>query len=241
MSTMKYLYTTLPLALLYLLVLTSAQDTITTVSLFLPSFDTQSLVASIISADTTTTTYAVICANLSNKDKCGMPTSITIVEGSSTFAMAYTGSNDLVGLYGYDMTATTEAICSVSIASAYLSEWTGEDGSTTPVSKTTLRAGDFTYMPVVVTAGLEKLGAQEGTTPTAGPFATSTGVNVLGMAMPAPTSTGAWGEEDSVSSTGASGSDKVAPSALASQTAAASQNGVGLGVGLVGAMAAFLG
>ncbi|KAJ9357757.1 putative GPI anchored protein [Paecilomyces variotii] len=59
----------------------SAQSTVT---LFLPGFDTQSMVASVVGSDATATTYALGCAPDVDSEDCGVPPGFTIVQGAST-------------------------------------------------------------------------------------------------------------------------------------------------------------
>lgn len=68
-----------------------------TVSLFLPGFDNQTLVASVIGSDATATTYAVVCASgIPDDDEddedCGLGGGLVLTQGPSTFA--YTMSYD---------------------------------------------------------------------------------------------------------------------------------------------------
>lgn len=65
----------------------------TTVKLLLPFADPQPLVASVVAADSSATTYAVGCPPGTDSDECGFAESQTITQGPSTYAftMAYSG------------------------------------------------------------------------------------------------------------------------------------------------------
>lgn len=62
-----------------------------TVTLLLPFADQQPLVGSVISADSTATTYAYGCPPGGDSDECGFPASETITQGPSTwiYTMSY--------------------------------------------------------------------------------------------------------------------------------------------------------
>ena len=69
---------------LALLSLSSAQRTVT---LFLPGFDSMSLVASIVASDSKATTYAVQCAPGTDSNDCGMEDGLLLTQGPSTVAI----------------------------------------------------------------------------------------------------------------------------------------------------------
>ncbi|KAL5685164.1 hypothetical protein EMGR_004530 [Emarellia grisea] len=75
------------LTLLTATVATAAAES--TVSLFLPYVDTQSLVAEVLGSSASATTYRVNC--VSAGDDCGIPSSgFTVIQGASTVQQAYT-------------------------------------------------------------------------------------------------------------------------------------------------------
>lgn len=59
----------------------------TTIDLFLPMFDKQKLVGSVVDADSTATTYAIACPSGANSDDCGLSESQTVTQGPSTWAL----------------------------------------------------------------------------------------------------------------------------------------------------------
>ncbi|KUL84439.1 hypothetical protein ZTR_08809 [Talaromyces verruculosus] len=74
--------TTVAMALLSSVV---AADSVTT--LFLPFFDQQPLVASVIDSNAATTTYSVACAPGTDSTECGAGTGFTLVEGPKTMSL----------------------------------------------------------------------------------------------------------------------------------------------------------
>ena len=67
----------------------------TTVKLLLPFADPQPLVASVIAADSTATTYAVGCPPGTDTEDCGFAESQTVTQGPTTygFTMSYSGDD----------------------------------------------------------------------------------------------------------------------------------------------------
>ena len=65
----------------------SAADSTTTVSLLLPMFDPQPLVASVVKADATITAFAIACAPDTPAEKCGVPGTQVIWQGPSTWSL----------------------------------------------------------------------------------------------------------------------------------------------------------
>jgi hypothetical protein len=64
----------------------------TTVSLLLPYGDAQTIVASVVAADSTATTYLFGCAPGTDSNDCGYPSSQTVTQGPSTWI--YSASYD---------------------------------------------------------------------------------------------------------------------------------------------------
>jgi hypothetical protein len=128
----------------------AAQSTLAT-SLFIPEADPQSLVASVIAVQDAATTYAIGCPPGTDSNDCGFPAPWTMIYGSdfydahTTDAGAFTES-DHCTLHG-----TTGAVCTISLGG---SEANGQGATTT-----TLGPSDMTFLPVTITAGVEKLTA----------------------------------------------------------------------------------
>jgi len=77
----------------------------TTISLYIPGADSQSLVGSIVGSDSTATTYALQCAPGTEESDCGFPGVFTLTEGPATVQYSITGEVD-----GDDTTATSTII-----------------------------------------------------------------------------------------------------------------------------------
>ncbi|KAI1853218.1 hypothetical protein JX266_001924 [Neoarthrinium moseri] len=70
----------------------AATPTTSVTSIFLPGFDTQSLVASVITAAPTATEYFLQCDS-GNLMECGVGTGMTVTEGPSTFGLEFNGTD----------------------------------------------------------------------------------------------------------------------------------------------------
>ncbi|KAF7116234.1 hypothetical protein CNMCM5793_004310 [Aspergillus hiratsukae] len=111
-----------------------------TVSLFMPFADPQSLVAEVLGSSDSATTYLVNCA--SPGEECGMPTDgFTIVQGPSTLQQTYS-YNDYYAAYGCKLGGTTSISCQI----------TQSDSTTTHVAATAMTESIASFfLPVVVT------------------------------------------------------------------------------------------
>ncbi|RHZ61137.1 putative GPI anchored glycoprotein [Aspergillus thermomutatus] len=152
------------LALLTAIAATVAAES--TVSLFLPYADPQSLVAEVLGSSGSATTYVVNCA--STEQDCGMPSGgFTVVQGASTMQQAYSYDDYYVSL-GCKLGGTTSISCLVSQT----------DSSTTRVTASAMTEDiGSLFLPVVVT-GTASAGAPAttGASATAGTAsATATG------------------------------------------------------------------
>ncbi|KAF4254127.1 hypothetical protein KXW98_005894 [Aspergillus fumigatus] len=190
------------LTLLTATVATAAAES--TVSLFLPYVDTQSLVAEVLGSSASATTYRVNC--VSAGDDCGIPSSgFTVIQGASTVQQAYT-YDDYNVAFGCNLGGTTSISCLVSQT----------DSTTTHVTATAMITdiGSF-FLPVVVTG-----------TATAGAHAT-TGASVTGATPSATGQTTLATSGPSVTSgpqaTGSSASASATPSHSSSGNAAIPQ------------------
>jgi len=153
--------------------LTVAQST--TISLYIPGADTQPLVGSIIGSDSAATTYALECAPGTDSNDCGFPGVFTLTEGPST--AVYTLSDGIEADSSTIVAFTGYIDCSLDASSAVCAESFGGTEANFPGSSTeTFTGTDFTYMPVVITAGpLNTGGAAAPSSTNAAPTASSTG------------------------------------------------------------------
>ncbi|MCJ1308463.1 hypothetical protein MMC25_002116 [Agyrium rufum] len=115
-----------------------------TIQVFIPGFDLQPLVGSIVASDTAATTYAIACSPGTQSDECGVPGTITLTEGPST--LAYTFSYDsMVAGVSCKLSGTTEADC--------LGTASGASVGTDSLLSTQLQASEITFIPLTITAG----------------------------------------------------------------------------------------
>lgn len=103
-----------------------------TTTLHPPDVDNQSILASIITAGSSSTTYLLSCpANEADYD-CGLGTGITVVEGPSTVACTYSGFENTV-TYNCNVDGGTSATCTMSYASSYSTDEASVTGADTSV------------------------------------------------------------------------------------------------------------
>jgi len=185
-----------------------------TISLFIPGADSQSLVASIVGSDATATTYAFQCAPGTDSDDCGFPEVVTLTEGASTAAYTFTpevDANGTTAFAGYvDCSlAPSSAVCAISAG--------GTDANFSGVMTSTLTGTDYTSMAVVITAGMaaaSSSASNTGSSVSASTTATSKTGKVTG------TSTSGSGTKSSGSET-SSGSAAAQTSSSSSKTSTA--------------------
>ncbi|KAH0496789.1 hypothetical protein TgHK011_004135 [Trichoderma gracile] len=148
----------------------------TTVKLLLPFADPQPLVASVIAADSSATTYAVGCPPGTDSDDCGFAESQTITQGPSTYAftMAYSADD---GAYTEIAHCKLSSAVDVASCSASVSQDDGNGNTMATASVGTVTFLDL-QLPVTVTAGLDKLQAAPGATATDASAPTGTGSSV---------------------------------------------------------------
>src|SRR5690242_751408 len=140
-------------ALAFFLATAAAQST--TLSIPFYGFDTQSVDASIISANPSATTMALACPPGTDANDCGLFPEMTLVYGPSTYhldmgvsdANAFTGTADCAR--GATVTCTESAA--------------GSEANFPGSSTTTYDDEDIITLPVTVTAGGDKLGAAPAT------------------------------------------------------------------------------
>ncbi|GAD94170.1 hypothetical protein PVAR5_2792 [Paecilomyces variotii No. 5] len=134
----------------------SAQST---VSLFLPGFDTQSMVASVVGSDSVATTYSIGCAPNVDSEDCGVPPGFTIAQGASTMNYVMSIPSEYVSM-GCKLKGDV-ADCSESISPS-------PTYSGASVTETTVIGLKSYYQAVVVTAGAATgAAATTGATPAA--------------------------------------------------------------------------
>ncbi|KAB5572548.1 hypothetical protein GE09DRAFT_1100006 [Coniochaeta sp. 2T2.1] len=115
------------------------------VTLHLPNFDDQAILASVITANPTATSYLLSCPTDEPADECGLGTGINVLEGPSTLEVQLT-----VGELSSDVTCALNGDVADCDQRAV-----GPGGLTTMVIK---YSGISSWaMPVTVTAGLESL------------------------------------------------------------------------------------
>ncbi|KAE9962789.1 hypothetical protein EG328_012051 [Venturia inaequalis] len=139
-------------AILSLLPLIAAQST-STVNLFLLNTDSQQLVASVITANPTTTQYLLTCPSSVDSNDCGYRPGVTVgVKSGSIYGASIT---DVDFTMSYECTVytsgTSSAVCVESMG--------GSEANFPGVETATLNGTDINFFPATVTAGLEKLSA----------------------------------------------------------------------------------
>lgn len=172
------------------------------VSLFLPDFDPQKLVGSVVNANSDSTVYAIACPSTATTDECGIPGSQTIMQGSSTWSMLLTVPNGLHMTSCVNPALSSQLLSEIANMCLHISSYSAnckldlshEVATCTTVDSSQnsesvkLSGGDASFsdisslmLPVTITAGLEKLKA------TPGGSATTTPATVTGK--PAQTTT----------------------------------------------------
>ncbi|KUJ24253.1 uncharacterized protein LY89DRAFT_679436 [Mollisia scopiformis] len=164
--------TTISVLGLALATLSLAQSS--TISLFIPGADSQSLVASIVGSDATATTYAFQCAPGTDADDCGFPEVVTLTEGPAIAAYTFApevDANGTTAFAGYvDCSlAASSAVCAISAG--------GTEANDPGLETSTLTGTDYSYMPVVITAGAlaSNTGSSVPASTTSAPSSSSTG------------------------------------------------------------------
>ncbi|SMQ54683.1 unnamed protein product [Zymoseptoria tritici ST99CH_3D7] len=189
--------------------LCAAQSTILTIPFY--GYDDQSIVASVVSADSTATILHLNCPPGTDQNDCGLFPSQTLTIGPSTYHM------DLAG----DGFTGTQDCMSTSICV----ESNGGEGANYPgVSTTTYTSEELESMLVTVTAGASLLGRN-------GAAATTSGASESSSSATAEltTLTGGRPQETGMESSSVSMSSTSFASSQATETGGAATN-----VGLMG-------
>ena len=221
---------TFTLVIASLLGLATAQST--TLSLPFYGFDTQAIVASVVSANPSATTMALACPSGTDSNDCGLFPYMTLVYGPSTYHLD-------MGV-GDAQAATATADCNRG-ATVTCTESAGGSEANFPGSSTTTYEGtDVATLPVTVTSGVDKLGSvQVSATGSASGSVSQSGSATSGGSASATTAS----VTQIVGTNSASASSVRTASASASatpSTGAASSNNAYLYGGLLGAVAAAL-
>ncbi|KJY01596.1 hypothetical protein TI39_contig285g00016 [Zymoseptoria brevis] len=202
--------------------LCAAQSTILTIPFY--GYDDQSIVASIVSADSTATILHLNCPPGTDQNDCGLFPSQTLTIGPSTYHMDLSGDG---------FTGTQECM-STSIC---VESNEGEGANFSGVSTTTYTAEELESMPVTVTAGASLLGRS-------GAAATTSGASEEELSSSATaeltTLTGGRPQETGTSSSSGSMSSTSSADPQATETGGAAAN-VGLLGGVLAAAAGVLG
>ncbi|KAF2210339.1 hypothetical protein CERZMDRAFT_99403 [Cercospora zeae-maydis SCOH1-5] len=135
------------------------------VSLFLPMGSPDQIDASIISASPNHTAFALGCGNNASITDCGWDPPITVTEGESTIIWTNTQNEDLsatapimtleCALVGAH---TTESPINGASSAVCTARSTIENFGIV-ASTTVLASTEISYMPVTITAGMEKIAA----------------------------------------------------------------------------------
>lgn len=189
------------------------------VNLHIPDADDQPILASVITANPTATSYLLTCPTDEPAEDCGLGSGIRVLEGPSTLEVHMT-----LGQTSDDIT------CRLSGDTADCDQASkGADGSTTAVMQ--YQGISSWLMPVTVTAGLDALvttsGSSATTAPTSGSSAT-TSTSSSNAASP----TGSSESTPASSGTGAAQSSK-ATTATTGGAVAATDNAVVAGIAAV--------
>jgi hypothetical protein len=185
------------LATMALLPLTSLAQSQSVISLFIMDSDPQPLVASVISADASTTDYEITCPSSVADSDCGFRPPVTVGQtGGSVYGASITTSEFTLSYQcTLSTSGATSAVCAVSAAGS-LANFPGS-------STETLMASDVVMFPVTITAGQEKLGTA---TTTAESGSSESG----GSSSAAMTSSGSPASAANTGSSSASGTQAAA-------------------------------
>ncbi|KAK7714532.1 hypothetical protein SLS63_011722 [Diaporthe eres] len=197
-----------------------AQSTSVT-SMFLYGYEGENIVASVISAAPDATSYYVNCAPGTDGSDCGFGPGVTFVDGGSS-----------VGLHVTEADAfTMDAECHITSDSADCTQTVAGPEANSPGIMIGAFSGiSDTFLPVTITAGLEKITAAATAT---GSSVTSGTAEPTGSASSGPSETGA-SASSTATGTGASGSAATSTSASNSTESNAAVAGAGQNLVLAG-------
>jgi hypothetical protein len=210
----------------------AAQTSVVSIPFYL--LDTQSIEASVVSANPSATTMALNCPTGTDSNDCGLFPEMTLIYGPSTYhidmgygdAQAFTGSEDCT--FGATVTCAEFA--------------TGSEANFPGSSMTTYEGEDILTLPVTVTSGAEMLGAQASATGSASASASASGSSAAsgsGASVSTASITQIVGT-NSASLSGASRTSVAASASASPSTGAAAANAIVSYGALVGAAAGLL-
>ncbi|KAH7377562.1 putative GPI anchored protein [Cadophora sp. MPI-SDFR-AT-0126] len=191
-----------------------------TVNLYIPGADTQSLIGEIVGTASSLTTYALQCVNPG--EECGFRGQFTITENAATARYTMPAENGDDGVLAF--TARIDCSLDSTVSAVCVESFGGSDANFPGQSTETYTGTDFQYMPVFLTAG-----AAVGTGSTAASTTTSAGRS-------SQTSTSTSSARSGVAQTGASSTGTSTSTAGAPVLTGNAQFVLG-GVAAVGAMA----
>ncbi|CAJ2499744.1 Uu.00g025970.m01.CDS01 [Anthostomella pinea] len=133
---------------------TMAQTTV--MDLFLPGFDNQALVGSVMTANPTMAQYFVACPGGEDASDCGAGPGVTVTMRPGNYGLDIDGG-DAVTMTEQCQIDQGTAICTASIGGT-----DANDPGVQTVTSTDIDSSDF-FLAVTITAGLEKLAAATAT------------------------------------------------------------------------------
>jgi len=200
------------LVLSTLLGLALAQQTTLTLPFF--GYDGDSFVASVVSAQSDATVFALACPPKSAD--CGLFPNQTLTYGPSTYKMDMSYPGDGAFTMTQDcVLASSSAVCMESAS--------GSEANDPGSSTATYEGSDEGNVPVTVTAGGDKLGASANPTPAPAPAPTSGGTSARPSAGSAAKGTGASITSTPPASAAAAASASTSPTGNAAAHAVALQ------------------
>ncbi|KAG4428975.1 hypothetical protein IFR05_015545 [Cadophora sp. M221] len=119
-----------------------------TVTLYIPGADPQSLVGAVVGIASSLTTYALQCANT---DECGFPGQFTVTENASTAKYTIDPENGDDGVLAF--TGRVECSLDSTVSAVCVESFGGTEANFPGVTTETYTGTDFQYMPVYITAG----------------------------------------------------------------------------------------
>jgi hypothetical protein len=161
---------------------TVANAQTSTVSLFLMDTDLQTLVASVISANPSTTTYLVGCPTGTDQNDCGYNPPETVKHAGSVYGASLTAAEEQFTM-SYECTvyttSGTSAVCTTSAG--------GAQANFPGSGIVTLSDTDVAFFPVTVTSGADKLASQTKATGSSGTGSATAGGAISATSNSAPT------------------------------------------------------
>ncbi|KAK0130019.1 hypothetical protein ONS96_000557 [Cadophora gregata f. sp. sojae] len=217
------------LATLSLASITLAQTS--TVNLYIPGADTQSLIGQVIGTASSLTTYALQC--VTPGEECGFPGQFTVTENAATARYTIPAENGDDGVLAF--TARIDCSLDSTVSAVCIQSFGGSEANFPGVSTETYTGTDFQYMPVLLTAGAAP---GTGRTPSSTAASTTTSAGASSQASTSRSGSGSGVGSGSVARTGTG-----APSAGSSTSTAGVPTNTGNkawvfgGAAAVGAMA----